>query len=86
MRAHQTMSSGDWISLIVLSIFWGGSFFFFKILVVELPVLTIVMLRVVGGALILLAVVYLGRGSMPKSPAVWSSFAVMGVFNNLIPF
>jgi drug/metabolite transporter (DMT)-like permease len=85
MRAH-AMSTGDWISLIVLSVVWGGSFFFFKILVAELPVLTIVMLRVVGAAIILLAIVYLTRGSMPSSPTIWASFAIMGIFNNLIPF
>lgn len=84
MRQH--MSAADWLSLIVLAIVWGGSFFFFKVLVAELPVLAIVSARVVGAALIFVAIVYLGRGSLPRAPAVWRSFAVMGIFNNVVPF
>jgi drug/metabolite transporter (DMT)-like permease len=86
MRAHPTMSSGDWLALVILSIVWGGSFFFFKILVVELPVPTIVTLRVVGAALILLVIVRVRGLALPRSPNVWASFAVMGIFNNIIPF
>jgi drug/metabolite transporter (DMT)-like permease len=80
------MSSADWLSLIVLSIVWGGSYFFFKVLVAEVPVVTIVAVRVAGAAVILVAIVYLRRGSLPSSPAIWGAFAVMGIFNNIIPF
>ncbi|MBV8163297.1 MAG: DMT family transporter [Candidatus Eremiobacteraeota bacterium] len=85
-QQQQHMTSADWLSLIVLSMFWGGSYFFFKILVAEVPVFTIVAVRVVGAALILVAIVYLRGGSLPSSPAIWGAFAVVGIFNNIVPF
>jgi drug/metabolite transporter (DMT)-like permease len=86
MRAQQTMTATEWVMLAALSVVWGGSFFFFKILVGELPVLTIVMVRVAAAAILLLAIVYVTGKSMPSSREVWVAFAVMGVFNNIVPF
>jgi drug/metabolite transporter (DMT)-like permease len=44
------------------------------------------MVRVVAAAVMLLAIVYVTGKSMPSSREVWVAFAVMGVFNNIIPF
>ena len=46
---------GEWLMLLLLSLLWGGSFFFTGIAVKELPPLTIVVLRVGLAALMLLA-------------------------------
>ena len=35
------MSATDWLLLIALSLLWGGSFFFGKVAVLELPPLTV---------------------------------------------
>src|SRR5215469_2706697 len=83
---EQHMSTSDWLSLIVLSIVWGGSFFFFKVLVAEVPVQTIVAVRVAGAALILVAIIYFRGGSLPRTPAIWGAFTLTGIFNNIIPF
>ena len=40
------MSAADWLLLVCLSVLWGGSFFFAKIAVGELPPLTVVLGRV----------------------------------------
>ena len=72
--------------LLALSIVWGGSFFFFKILVAELPVLTIVMVRVTAAAILLVGIVYLSGQRMPRSRQAWIAFGMMGVFNNVLPF
>src|SRR6266699_3550184 len=46
----------DWSLLAVLSVLWGGSFFFNGVVLKELPPLTVVLLRVALAAMILLPV------------------------------
>ena len=43
---NTSMNARVWAMLILLSVLWGGSFFFVGIVVTELPLLTIVPLRV----------------------------------------
>lgn len=83
---NKVMGIKEWILIIILSILWGGSFFFVGVAVKELPPLTIVMFRVALASMILLAVVYLKGEKMPSSLGVWGAFVVMGALNNLIPF
>ena len=49
--------------LLILSVLWGGSFFFIGVAVKELPPLTIMMLRV-GIAALILHVVIRAHGAM----------------------
>jgi len=80
------MGGTEWILLFTLSILWGGSFFFFKILVDVLPPFTVVLGRV-GLAAIALNLFLLARGdSMPSSTRLWRQFFAMGTLNNVIPF
>jgi drug/metabolite transporter (DMT)-like permease len=72
--------------LIILSMLWGGSFFFVGIVVSELHPLTIVTLRV-GIAAITLWVIALMIGLRPpKNLRVWGMFLGIGLLNNVIPF
>lgn len=80
------MAPGDWAQLFLLSLIWGGSFFLIAIAVKGLPVLTIVALRVSIAALVLWAMLIVTGHRMPHSIKAWSSFAVMGLVNNVIPF
>ena len=41
-----SMSATDWLLLLVLSVLWGGSFYFAKIAVLEIPPLTLALGRV----------------------------------------
>lgn len=82
----KSMSPYEWLLLTVLSILWGGSFFFVGVAVEALPPLTIVTLRVFLAAIALLAVVYFTGSRMPSNPTVWIAFIGMGVLNNVIPF
>ncbi len=83
---NRIMGIKEWVLLILLSILWGGSFFFVGVAVKELPPLTIVLCRVSLASIILLAVVYLKGERMPTSISIWGSFMIMGALNNLIPF
>ena len=80
------MGAREWILLLVLSALWGCSFFFFKVLVAELPPFTIVLGRVGLAALLLNLFLAIGRDPMPRSPRLWGSFIVMGILNNVVPF
>ncbi len=80
------MGGKEWLILIILSVFWGGSFFFVEIVLKELPTLTIVALRVAMAAIVLWGVVLFLNLNVSKSPKLWLSFILMGLLNNAIPF
>ncbi len=80
------MSGADWLRLILLSVLWGGSFFFVGIAVPALPPLTIVLARVGLAALVLAAALPLLRLPWPRGARVWAALAVMGLMNNAVPF
>ena len=76
----------DWLLLILLSVLWGGSFFFAAVAVREIPPLTLVLARVAIAAG-LLAVVARALGlALPRSKADWRAYAVLALFNNVVPF
>ena len=87
--AEMRMDERDWALLVLLSVLWGGSFFFTGVAVRELPPFTIVLARVAIAAALLLPVLWANGASaamLPASPAGWMPFAVMGLLNNVIPF
>lgn len=80
------MGRVEWLLLVTLSILWGGSFFFSKVALDELPPLTIVLARVVVAACAL-HIVLLARGlRMPRPSRRWGAYLAMGALNNAIPF
>lgn len=80
------MTTRQWAMIAVVSVLWGGSFFFNAIAVPEIPAFTLVSLRVGGGALVLtVAAVALGY-RLPATPNDWRDFAVMGALANAMPF
>lgn len=80
------MSFKDWVLLMVLSLLWGGSFFFVEVALEGLPVLSIVWGRVALGAMILALVLRATGAGLPRGWAVWRALAVMGFLNNAVPF
>ena len=84
--AALSMGSVERVMLLLLSVLWGGFFFFVGVAVRDLPTLTIVVLRVGLAALVLWGVVAVLRGPVPNDPRAWIAFLGMGVLNNVIPF
>ncbi len=83
---HQDIDAQSWLMLIVLSLLWGGSFLFIKIAATDIPIFTLVFLRVGLAALVLhLFIVATGR-SYPKNRRMLLLYALMGLMNNAIPF
>jgi drug/metabolite transporter (DMT)-like permease len=83
---NRRMSGNEWLALLVLSVFWAGSFFFVGVQVKALPPFTIVSLRVGLAAIILNVLVKALGKSMPAELSAWRAFFGMGLLNNAIPF
>ncbi|MTH64704.1 EamA family transporter [Paracoccus sp. DK608] len=83
---HTRMEARDWSLLLLLSLIWGASFFLIGISVDQVPVMTLVAARVGFAALALWLICALSGRRIPRDPRIWGAFAVMGFFNNVIPF
>jgi drug/metabolite transporter (DMT)-like permease len=83
---QKTMTARDWAQLLLLGAIWGGSFFFARIAVAEIPPLTLVLFRVSIAAialhLYLLAFGPSFRLALPHA----ASFFLLALLNNVVPF
>ena len=87
MTANDTsIDARDWSLLGLLSILWGGSFFFNGVVLKELPPFTVVFLRVALAAIMLLPLLWLYRIRFPKGLSGWRPFIAIGLLNNVLPF
>jgi drug/metabolite transporter (DMT)-like permease len=76
----------DWSLLALLSVLWGGSFFFNGVVLKELPPLTVVLLRVALAAMILLPVLRAYQIRFPAGLSGWKPFFAIALLNNVLPF
>jgi drug/metabolite transporter (DMT)-like permease len=83
---NRSMNGSEWLALLLLSVLWGGSFFFAGVQIKTLPPFTIVLLRVGLAAVILNALVKALGMRMPGSRQAWRAFFAMGLLNNAVPF
>jgi drug/metabolite transporter (DMT)-like permease len=86
MPINLTMSAREWVLLLLLSVLWGGSFFFVGVASHALPPLTIVACRVAVAAAVLWIVIAVRGEPVPKRPEVYLAFCGMGFLNNAVPF
>ncbi len=85
-QINRAMTPGEWGLLLVLSVLWGGSFFFNGVALRAFPPLTLVLLRVGLAAVILFGVMRALGVAMPRDRGVWLAFLGMGFLNNVVPF
>lgn len=86
MTINRVMGVDEWSMLVVLSVLWGGSFFFVELIVHDMTPLAIVTLRVALAAPALWCVIAILRIPLPSLTSVWRDFLGMGLLNNVIPF
>jgi len=84
--ATRPMSANDWGQLLLLGALWGGSFFFARIAVAEIPPLALVLYRVSIAALVLHVWLRLRNISFAPAIARSASFLGLALLNNVIPF
>src|SRR5689334_5723297 len=80
------MGVREWGMLLLLSILWGGSFFFVGVAVRELPPLTLVLVRLAIASATLIASVQLLGLRVPTDRKTCLFFLLMGLLNNVVPF
>tara|TARA_R110002110_G_scaffold395138_2_gene609601 strand:- start:97548 stop:98471 length:924 start_codon:yes stop_codon:yes gene_type:complete len=86
MTSTMRMTPVEWILLVILGGFWGGTFFFNAIALPELPPLVIILLRVAIATVILWIVVFASGVAVPRDRDVWLSLLVMAFANSALPF
>lgn len=80
------MTGPEWATLLLLSIVWGGSFFFNRVALDGLPVLTAVAARLLLASLTLMLVLRLSGQRIPREGRVLTAFLIVGLFNVALPF
>ena len=76
----------EWMLLVLLSVVWGGSFFFNGIALREFPTLTIVTARVGLAALALLLLMRMLGHGIQLNRQILKAFFGMSFLNNVVPF
>ncbi len=79
------MSATDWMLLVTLGILWGGSYFFGKVALAQLPPFTVAAGRLGIAAAVLHVIVRAAGYAMPGSIRAWRALWIMGLLNNVIP-
>lgn len=80
------MKGTNILLLIALTLCWGPSFFFIKIGLTELPVLSIVSIRLLVGGLLLFLLIQAQKKHFFKWLYLWKHFFVMSISTNILPF
>ena len=84
--SQPTASATDWALLVLLSLIWGSSFLFGRILMLEWPPFTVVFLRVAIAAAALWLFLLVSRRSITALLSLAPQLLIMGILNNVIPF
>lgn len=80
------MGLGQWSMLLLLSMLWGGSYFFVEIALMEWSPLLIVAVRVAIATVVIWGIVLAAGLPLPQTGSAWMAFLWMGLLNNVIPF
>ncbi len=83
---RSAISARDWFLILLLGTIWGGSFFFARVAVQEIPPLTLVLLRVGIAAAALQLYLALRGPSFRAAFPLAVTFLGMAMLNNVIPF
>lgn len=79
------MTAREWGGLLLLSVLWGGSFFFIEIGLRAFAPLTLVFARLALAALALHGLLLCLRIRLPGG-RMWRWYLLLGLFNNALPF
>ncbi len=79
------MKPGQIAAMLVLSAIWGGAFLFIRVVVRDVPPVTVVAGRLAIAALVLAPLAARRGGIMPPRRA-WPALIFLSAFNNVLPF
>jgi len=84
--SDRTMNGRDWATLLILSVLWGGSFFFIEIALDTVAPLTLVLIRVALAAAMLWIFLLVRGERLAMPPGAVLAFLILALLNNVIPF
>jgi drug/metabolite transporter (DMT)-like permease len=84
--AGQAMSRENWAILLLLSVIWGGSFFFIELALASVQPLTVVLIRVTLAAAMLWGFLLWRGQRLPLPPGAAFAWLVLALLNNVLPF
>jgi drug/metabolite transporter (DMT)-like permease len=84
--AGQAMSREDMAVLLLLTLLWGGSFFFQQVALRSIAPLTLVLGRTALAAGLLWLFLWLRGTRLPLPPGAASAYLVLALLNNVIPW
>jgi len=84
-KIRTVMGATEWMLLVTLGVLWGGSYFFGKLALAQLPPFTVAVCRLGLAALVLHIVMRAAGHGLPDSAQAWRRFWVMGLLNNAVP-
>src|SRR5688500_20197969 len=70
----------------ILSTLWGSSYTFIKVGVETIPPVTLIAVRTLIAASILVAIIKMRGLSLPRDAATWRRFFVQACLNSVVPF
>ena len=82
----RAMSGQDWGILLLLSVIWGGSFFFIEIALDTVAPLSLVLIRVAIAAAVLWLYLAVRGERLAMPPGAALAFLILALLNNVIPF
>jgi len=72
--------------LFILGGIWGTSFMFIKVIVSEVPPMTLVAGRLGIAAIVMWSIIRIRGLRVPRDRRLWQTFAVLGLLNGALPF
>src|SRR3546814_1657579 len=78
------MGGTEWGMLILLSILWGGSFFFLGIALREVPPFTLVLARLGLSSLLMLGFMAATRRVRPRRAGLWRALFLLALLNTAL--
>jgi drug/metabolite transporter (DMT)-like permease len=76
----------NFLLLLILGTIWGTSFLFIKIVVSEIPPMTLVAGRLGVAAFLMWGLVRIRRTEISRDGKLWRTFAVVGLLNGALPY
>lgn len=80
------LSRANIVRLVVLAGIWGASFLLIKLALEGMTPAQIVLGRLTAATATLLLILAVRRQRLPRDPALWGHFAVMGIVANIVPW
>ena len=78
--------SGDWLSLLALTVLWGSAFMLNEIALASMPPSVLVAGRILIAAAMIYGYLRLTGNSLPALGRAWSPMLVLALFGNVLPF